>query len=142
MIEKRLISFDRLRRIPKQFSWVDHRLVRNNYICNCDHTALALYLFLVTVSDSKGLSYYSDAKVGKFLSSDEERVIAARVQLIKAGLIAYLAPIYQVLSLDVVETEERHRSRFSENMASSKSPRTNGPVSIGDVISSITGGDQ
>jgi hypothetical protein len=31
---------------------------------------LALYLFLVTVSDGQGLSYYSDAGIGKLLPLD------------------------------------------------------------------------
>ena len=49
---------DRVRRVPKQFSWLDHRLVRDHYIDRCAHGAAALYLFLVTVGDGKGMSYY------------------------------------------------------------------------------------
>ena len=52
---------DRLRQIPPSFSWVDHRLVRHESSGPCDHSAWALYLFLVTVADVQGLSYYSDA---------------------------------------------------------------------------------
>ncbi len=47
--------------MPSQFSWVDQRLVRERHIERCDVQALALYLFLVTVADAQGLSYYSDA---------------------------------------------------------------------------------
>ena len=39
----------RQRRIPPQFSWVDHRLVREGHVQGRSAPALALYLFLVTV---------------------------------------------------------------------------------------------
>jgi hypothetical protein len=67
---KRVISPERVRKIPAQFSWVDHRLVRDRYIERCDAQALALYLFLVTVADAQGLSYYSDASLARSLSMD------------------------------------------------------------------------
>ena len=51
MIKKRLICPQRVRRIPSQFSWVDHRLVRDRHIESCSHPALALYLFLIAVGD-------------------------------------------------------------------------------------------
>jgi len=57
MTLKRVLCPERLRQIPAQFSWVDHRLVRERYIERCDHSAMALYLFLVTVGDTQGLSY-------------------------------------------------------------------------------------
>jgi hypothetical protein len=56
---------DRLRRVPEQFSWVDHRLVRQAWIRRCDPRGLALYLLLVTVADVEGLSYYSVSMVLK-----------------------------------------------------------------------------
>jgi len=62
--------------------------------------ALALYLFLVTVADSQGLSYYSDPGIGKLLPLDEPALARARQELIRARLIAYEKPLYQVLSLD------------------------------------------
>ena len=58
---KRLLCPTRVRRVPKQFSWVDQRLVRDHYVERCDAYALALYLFLVTIVDGQGLNYYSDA---------------------------------------------------------------------------------
>ena len=61
MIHKKLIRPDRVRQVPPSFNWVDHRLVRDNYLTLCDCTSQALYLFLVTVCDVQGLSYYSDA---------------------------------------------------------------------------------
>ncbi len=107
MAIKRVICPERVRKIPAQFSWVDHRLVRNRYIECCDAHALALYLFLLTVADVQGLSYYSDASLGRYLSMDPGRLIQARGDLIQAGLIAYQRPLYQVLALDPPPQEAR-----------------------------------
>ena len=63
MVEKRLLCPHRRRRTPAQFSWLDHRLVRERRLERCPVEAWALYLFLVTVGDAQGLSYYSDASV-------------------------------------------------------------------------------
>jgi hypothetical protein len=89
----------RLRHIPPSFSWVDHRLVRHEYLARADHGAWTLYLFLVTVADAQGLSFYSDAAVCRRLNMDPVSLSAARRQLIEADLIAYRKPLYQVLSL-------------------------------------------
>jgi hypothetical protein len=100
MIHKRLIRPDRVRQVPPSFNWVDHRLVRDNHINRCDCTSLALYLFLVTVSDVEGLSYYSDASICRRLKIDPLQLSSARRQLEEADLIAFRKPLYQVLSLD------------------------------------------
>lgn len=100
MIQKRLLRPDRLRQVPPSFNWVDHRLVRDHYIERCDPLSLALYLFLVTVADVQGLSYYSDASLCRRLKIDPFQLSAARTQLEKAGLIAFAKPLYQVLSLE------------------------------------------
>jgi len=99
MIAKRLLRPDRLRQIPTSFSWLDHRLVRHDYLRRADHRAWALYLFLVTVADSQGLSYYSDAAISRRLRMDPVELSAARQQLIQADLLAYQKPLYQVLAL-------------------------------------------
>jgi hypothetical protein len=99
-MQKRLLLPSRVRRVPRQFSWVDQRLVRDHHIERCDAAALALYLLLVTVADAQGLSYYADASIGRLLSLRPEPLAAAREALIHTGLIAYEAPLYQVLALD------------------------------------------
>jgi len=99
MIRKHLLRPERLRRIPPSFSWVDHRLVRDGHLPRADHSAWALYLFLVTVADVQGLSYYSDAALGRHLRLDSTQLSSARQQMIRADLIAYQAPLYQVLAL-------------------------------------------
>lgn len=98
--EKRILNARRLRRVPSTFSWVDHRLVREGRLRGLSHEAQALYLFLVTVSDAEGLSYYSDAKAAEALSMGVSALAPARRELLRADLIAYRYPLYQVLSLD------------------------------------------
>ena len=99
-IEKRILSPQRLRRCPPQFSFVDHRLVRAGYLRRAEAKAWALYLVLVTVGDEHGLSYYSDASLARLLSLSLEEIAIARAQLLHADLIAYQDPLYQVLSLE------------------------------------------
>ncbi len=99
MITKHLLRPERLRHIPPSFSWVDHRLVRHHYLPCADHSAWSLYLFLVTVADVQGLSYYSDRAIGRHLKMDAVALSAARQQLVQADLIAYQKPLYQVLAL-------------------------------------------
>jgi len=99
-VVKRVLCRERLRRVPEQFSWIDQRLVRDKYICRLSHPALALYLFLVTVADAQGLSYYGEPSLSQLLSLDAAALSRARQELLAAKLIAYQRPLYQVLSLD------------------------------------------
>lgn len=121
-MKKRLLNPERLRKVPPQFSWIDHRLVRENYFVRCDHPAWALYLFLASVADAEGLSYYSDASLVRRLKMDPLVLSASRQQLVRAGLIAYEKPFYQVLSLDPVAA-----------------PRS-GPISVGELLRRAMGG--
>ena len=99
-MEKHLLSPERLRKIPPQFSWIDQRLVREHHIERLSHAAAALYLFLVTVADARGLSFYSERSIGRYLAITPDRLDNARKELLRADLIAYQNPLYQVLSLD------------------------------------------
>ena len=96
---KRVLHPERLREVPKQFSWVDQALVQRHFIDRCEARAAALYLFLVTVADEQGLSYYGESTLATRLHLSSEELVAARAQLIKIELIAYQAPLYQVLAL-------------------------------------------
>jgi hypothetical protein len=105
-MKKRVLNPERLRKVPPHFSWIDHRLVQENYFLQCEHSAWALYLFLASVADAQGLSYYSDASLGRRLKMDPLVLSASRQQLIQARLIAFEKPLYQVLSLDPVGVGE------------------------------------
>lgn len=90
--------------------------MQENYFTRCDHSAWALYLFLVSVADADGLSYYSDASLMRRLKMDEFQLSASRRQLLQAGLIAYEKPLCQVLSLAPVE------------------PARSGPTSVAEIL--------
>ena len=102
-MHKHPISRTQLRRVPRQFSWVDQRLVRERYIDRLTPEACALYLFLVTVADAQGLSYYADRSIGHRLSLSASLLHQARQLLITQGLVAYRHPLYQVLALGTPE---------------------------------------
>ena len=97
---KHIVMEERVRRVPSQFSWIDHRLVRQHYLERASAPSWALYLVLVTVGDEHGLSYYSDKSLSRLLALPEEAIGRCRTQLIQAGVVAYAAPMYQVLSLE------------------------------------------
>lgn len=124
MVSKVPIVAQRIRKVPKHFSWIDHRLVRDRHIENCSHAAAALYLFLVTVGDEKGLSYYSDKSIVKYLSMDPSILQQTRADLIRIGLIAWQKPLYQVLSLDRPEAEKPPAPRS----------RMDNALSLGEIL--------
>ncbi len=127
VIRKRVLCPQQLRKVPEQFSWIDHRLVRDRHIAGKSVEALALYLFLVTVADGQGLSYYSDVGIGKLLSLDGPALARARQELIRAGLIAYEKPLYQVLSLEEFEPA-------AARSAATSSPRHGAPQTVGEIL--------
>jgi hypothetical protein len=98
-MHKHPISCVKLRTIPNQFSWVDQRLVREHYIDRLSHAACALYLFLVTVADAQGMSYYAERSLCQRLSMSVTQLRQARQLLITQHLLAYRRPLYQVLAL-------------------------------------------
>ncbi len=124
---KVLLRPDRLREVPPRFSWCDQRLFRSGATATCGSDALALYLFLLTVADSRGLSYYSDASIGRQLRLDAVALSAARAQLIGADLLAHRRPLYQILSLPDAASGPPSQ-RFGE------------AASVGDILRRVLGG--
>jgi hypothetical protein len=102
---------------------VDQRLVRDYRIDSISHPASALYLFLITVADSQGLSFYSENSLMSRLAMDSATLDEARENLITAGLIAYQKPLYQVLALDQEPRTPREQ-----------------PLSAGQILKQIMGG--
>jgi hypothetical protein len=94
---------DRLRRLPGPggigFSWIDRRLVRGGHLARLTPAAATLYLFLLTVADRDGVSYYGEAKVAELTGLDRGALFDHVRELVRAGLVAYRHPVYQVLSL-------------------------------------------
>jgi len=128
-MRKRPICFSKLRTVPKQFSWVDQRLVRDGYIDQLSHEAATLYLFLLTVADAQGLSYYAEHSLCHRLSMTHPALHQARQELSQLGLVAYDYPLYQVLALDA---EPRSPVPQAPRMTASDTP-----VAIKDIFKHI-----
>ena len=126
MIVKTPILPEQVRKVPKSFSWIDHRLVSDRHIERCSHAAGMLYLFLVCVGDDRGLSYYGDQTLMTKLSMDMHTFENARSDLIRADLIAWQKPLYQVLCLEPVV----------------KSRAIASPMGLGDILKRAAKGAQ
>src|SRR6266568_6785904 len=83
-MHKHPISLAKLRQVPQQLS----------------HEVCALSLFLLTVADAQGLSFYSERSLCQRLSMTPVVLRQARQALIEFALVAYQRPLYQVLALD------------------------------------------
>ena len=91
---------------------MDQRLVRERRIAGLSSESLGLYLFLVVVGDTQGLSYYSERSICEHLPLDAAALQSARRQLVQAELIAYRKPLYQVLSLDTLPAHSPERAQL------------------------------
>ena len=129
-VVKQLLRPERVRQVPEQFSWIDQALVQRHLIDRCDARAAALYLFLVTVADAQGLSYYGGATLAQRLHLSTEELGAMRQQLIDLDLIAYRAPLYQVLALPGTTVAPRATPSAPVPAAGA----TGGPVSLAQLL--------
>lgn len=103
MIQKRVLSPDRVRHLPKSdWSWVDRRFLRQ-FASELSGDAVFLYFLLVAVSDKNGLSYYSDKSLALMVRTSLPSLARARQELIELDLIVYQSPLVQVLSLPACE---------------------------------------
>lgn len=121
MMQKKILRPDRLRQVPAQFSWIDQRLVREDFLRRGQPTAWALYLVLVIVADAQGLSYYSERTLSRLLGLEPRQLVQARQQLIAADLLAYDQPFYQVLALPPAHTP-------------ALAPRVGQSLSVGEIL--------
>jgi hypothetical protein len=98
-VVKRVLDARHVRRLGEGFSWIDRRFVREGWIDRLSLEESALYFFLVAVADKAGLSFYSDGRIATTLRFDRERLAQARTRLLELGLVAWEAPLYQVLDV-------------------------------------------
>lgn len=120
MIQKQLLVPDRVRRPPREgWSWIDRRFLKQ-HASRLSHEAILLYFFLAAASDQNGLSFYSDTSTALRLRMGEQVVVRARDELVAEDLVAYQAPLTQVLSL-------RERSRTSRG----------GVASLGEIFQAL-----
>lgn len=103
MIEKKPIDPSRVRCLPEEgFSWIDRRFVRGGFLRSLTPNAGLLYFFLAAVSDREGLSFYGDATISDLLDFAPGELEAARGELVRASLILFRLPLYQVAPLPTV----------------------------------------
>lgn len=121
LVERRPIDPNRVRRIRDGFSWIDRRFVRDEWIDRLSRDEILLYLFLTTVADRFGLSWYSDRRTAAILGVED--VEAARTTLGERGLVLYEAPVYQVLDLH----------------PTSVAPREGRTTSLAEILRGISG---
>ena len=133
-----------LRRMSSGFGWVDHRLVRQGYTSSLSAEAQALYLFLVTVANESGLSWYSDEKLCQQSNLSGRLLDSARRELFACSLVAYSRPVYQVLELPFA-----HRNRgipvtldrtVEEAEPSAQNKRFEQTLTIEEIFRQMAGG--
>lgn len=100
---KEQLRGERRRTVVNGFGWVDHRFVRDGFIDGLSCRALALYLFLVTVSDGDGHSYWSVRKVAGRLGLTPVQVEKACAELERRELVTYEPPDWYLLALPPAE---------------------------------------
>ena len=150
----------RRRDIPEGFGWVDHRLAREGYFRGMSSESLALYLFLVTVANADGVSWFSEQRLCRELGLSYNALAVARKELIDTGLVTYSKPHYQVLdlpqeNLDGTFRELLHFAEAGSKKSSSQNNETCSPekfrnpyrreasvesVSLGEVLSGMIHG--
>lgn len=139
MSDKTIPRPDRIRHVPAGFGWVDHRFVRDGHIRGLSREALALYLFLVTVANEDGISWYSEEKLCLLTGLESADLSSARRELSSLSLLAYGRPVYQVLELPQrLAPPTVARTVFSDDDALPK--RCGGIRSIGDIFAMMAEG--
>jgi hypothetical protein len=89
----------RIREIKGSFAFIEHRFLWHGFLQQLSPYEIALYLFLVLVSNRKGLSWYGLEKICYLLGFSANEYHQTREALIEKDLIAYNGVVFQVLSL-------------------------------------------
>ena len=130
MIQKRVLKPDRVRHLPQRdWAWIDRRFQRR-FAAKLSGDAVFLYYILVAVSDKSGLSFYSDNSLALIVRTSLPALAKARQELIERDLVAYQAPLVQVLSLP---PDEQHWPRVSQADPS----RTSETIDLQQLIAAL-----
>jgi hypothetical protein len=105
---------ERLRKIPRSFAWIDHRLRSGGCLASMTAEEAALYLFLALAADRQGLSCWRLDRMERDLPFEVADLKQARERLIAGDLVAFrpwgprsVDGSYQVLSLSGVGAAAR-----------------------------------
>ncbi|MEK7757419.1 MAG: hypothetical protein AAB385_09455 [Planctomycetota bacterium] len=89
-------------RYPKgAYGWVDLRMVTEGHLQALDPSSALTYLFLCTVGNREGISFWNRSRMARTLNLPVETVDAALRTLAGADLIAATERIVQVLPVPV-----------------------------------------
>lgn len=99
MLERRVICQDRIRQIPRSFSWIDREILHSGFLLRLSHEETLLYFFLTLVAGPEGTSFWGYHSIARQLKLSEEDIRLATAGLLKKDLIAFRFPTYQVLSI-------------------------------------------
>jgi hypothetical protein len=126
-----VLRADRVRRPPRSFAWLDHRLRSGSFLAQLTADEIALYCFLALAGDALGLSCWRLDRIERELPLDVSALRCAREGLLRADLIAFQPwhahcpdGSYQVLALPTPAPAPQ---------------RGNGPLAIGEVLSGFGG---
>jgi hypothetical protein len=106
IMEKRILIRSRVRTVNGSFAFIPHRFLTDGFLKRLEPRELLLYLFLCLASDCYGLSYYGDSTICRLLKLSSQELKSCRDHLIEDDLIAYEAPIYQVLELPLKKMKQ------------------------------------
>ena len=117
---------ERLRRVPRSFAWIDHRLRSGGFLEKLTPEEIALYLFLALAADRDGLSCWRLDRIEREIPFDVGELTRARKGLRARDLVAFrpwrtkgVDGSYQVLSLPKLKAA---------------APRTGGVATLGEVL--------
>ena len=93
------------------------------------------------MADAQGLSYYGASTLAQRLHLSTEELGAARQQLIELELVAYQAPLYQVLAISAPKAAP-HTVPASASLAAPAAPSApaagpGGPVSLAQLLGQL-----
>jgi hypothetical protein len=91
---------DRIRCRLGSFGWIEHRFIREGFLEGLRHPEALLYIFLAIVADQRGISFYSQERIGQLLGIPHAHTLQDAIsELVDRDLLAYRSGIYQVLDL-------------------------------------------
>lgn len=142
MISKQPINQNRIRKITGSFSWIDHRLMTDDFIKTMVPAEMLLYFFLILVGDKNGVSFYSYDKICALLKIDVDRFVWARDRLIRRSLIDSENGRFQVLQLpdkpiQILQTQQQTQQQTQRRMTTE-----NQPLQLKKIFQQMAGVDQ
>ncbi len=106
-----LLTPQRIRKVPRSFAWIDHRLRSEGFLEQLRPEDIALYLFLAIAADRNGLSCWRLDRIQRAMPCfDRDALGDARRRLVELDLLTYHPwrrddpdGCYQLLSIQRIE---------------------------------------